>query len=590
MAQHTKFVLVTGGVASGVGKGSVTSALGVVLRSHGVRVTAVKVDPHLNVDSGQASAFEPGEVYVLDDGGQVDMDLGEYERNLDLRLTAGHWVTSGKIFEQVITREKSGHYLGESVRMVPHATDAVQDWIADVAGRPVDRSGLPPEVCFIELGGTAGDFELSLYLEALQQLAFKVGTDNFCVVHVTLLFNHSREGDQKTKPTQHSVRMLREAGLKPDFLICRADGPLEDATRRKLSQCCQVPFDCVLALYAMSNIDRAPLLLAEQDVGVSLCARLCLRNDDVVTPVLPLPDAAVGDACEARLGDWRMLADRKDLCTEEVLIAIVGKHGGSHDAYMSVWKALRHAGVEAHLHLEVLAVESADLEANVQFADARRFDTAWQRLRSASAVVLPGGFRDRSVEGRLRALHYCRTSHTPVLCIAAGFQLAVVEFARAELCLESAHSTEFDEATPHPVVVFMPEASAAVMGGTMRLGARTTHLLDEESLAFRLYGGRKAVQERHRHRHEVSAQFVPSLEGRGFVFSGRDDRGQRMSIGELRGHPFFIGAQFHPEFASRPASPAPLVLGLVLAAARRLDRRLKEDGGLLRPGAGFERH
>mmetsp|Transcript_43440 Transcript_43440/g.93060 ORF Transcript_43440/g.93060 Transcript_43440/m.93060 type:complete len:599 (-) Transcript_43440:76-1872(-) len=588
-----KFLLVTGGTVSGLGKGTSTSSIGVVLKSHGLRVTAVKIDPYLNIDSGTMNPFDHGEVFVLEDGGEVDLDLGNYERFLDLRLTSMHSITSGKIYEQVLKRERTGHYLGKTVQTVPHVTDAIQDWIIDVASKPVDRSGLAPDVCLIELGGTVGDLDCAMYLEALQQLMFRVGKDNFLVAHVGMVPVMGATGEQKTKPCQHSVKLLREAGLKPDLIFCRSEQILEEATRRKLSTFCQVPTGCIASLYDVSNIYRVPLLLAEQEIDLQICQLFNLPHLAATTQsVIGLSDVAMhqvpGEARNARLADWKLLADRVDLCSEEVVIAVVGKYNGLHDSYLSVIKALKHATVEVGLHLCVEWVESGDLEPNVQSLDPRRYETAWWRLKSANGVLVPGGFGDRGAEGKIRAINYCRTSNTPFLGIAGGLQLAVIEFARAELGWESANSTELDEATPHPVVVFMPEASATVQGGTMRLGSRATLIADEASLAYRLYGGHPTIYERHRHRYEVNPQCVPALESKNLKFSGKDERGQRMQICELRHHSFFFCTQFHPEFRSRPASPSPPFLALILASAKRLEARFREEGSLLKPGSGFE--
>lgn len=588
-----KYFVITGGTVSGLGKGTAISSMGVVLRSHGLRVTAVKIDPYLNVDAGTMSPFEHGEVYVLDDGGEVDLDLGNYERFLDVSLTSGHSITSGKMFEQVIKRERMGHYLGKTVQMVPHVTDAIQDWIADIARRPVDSSGLRPDVCLIEVGGTVGDIETAVYMEALQQFSFKVGADNFCMAHVGMVPVMGATGEQKTKPCQQSVKLLREAGLKPDILLCRSEQPLEDATRQKLSTFCQVHPGNVVSLHDISNIYRVPLLLADQDIGGNVCRHFNLRREATITPTLTLSEIAItalgAEAQQSRLGDWRMIADRVDMCTEEVTIAIVGKFTGLHDTYISVIKALKHAAVEAGLHLSIEWVVSSDLEPNAKTLDQKRYDAAWGRLQNAAGVLIPGGFGDRSIEGKVLAACYCRTSNIPFLGISVGLQAAVIEFARAVLGWENANSTEFNDATPHPVVVFMPEASATVMGGTMRLGSRATVLKDADSLAYKTYSGKAVIYERHRNRYAVNAACVPAFESRGMRFTGQDDRGQRMEICELRGHPFFIASQYHPEFLSRPSQPAPLFLGFVLASARKFDKRLDDDGGLLRSGSGFEK-
>eukprot|EP00928_Gymnodinium_smaydae_P088438 TRINITY_DN72521_c0_g1_i1.p1 TRINITY_DN72521_c0_g1~~TRINITY_DN72521_c0_g1_i1.p1 ORF type:complete len:661 (-),score=86.06 TRINITY_DN72521_c0_g1_i1:175-2031(-) len=594
--ERVKFIVVTGGTVSGLGKGTATSSIGVLLRSHGLRVTAIKIDPYLNIDAGTMNPFDHGEIFVLDDGGEVDLDLGNYERFLDFTLSGSHHITSGKIFEQVIKRERTGHYLGRTVQMVPDVTDAIQDWILDVARRKVDKSGLRPQVCLIEMGGTVGDIETAVYMEALQQLFFKVGPEDFLMAHVGMVPVMGATGEQKTKPCQHSVKMLREAGLKPDILLCRSEQPLEDATRKKLSLFCQVPAEAVISMHDISNIYRVPLLLAEQQLGAQICRRFGLRHaENRISAALSLDDSVIHglaqETRELRLGDWRMIADRVDSCSEEVVIAIVGRYTGLHDSYISVIKALKHATIEAGLHLSIEWVDSGDLEPNVQLLDHKRHDAAWWRLKNAHGVVVPAGAPgDRGIEGKVMVANFCRSSNTPYLGINTGLQIAVIEFARNELGWENANSTEFDESTPHPVVLFMPEASAAVLGGTMRLGARTTVVSkDADTLAYKIYAGKAMIRERQRHRYEVNAACVQALESRGMRFTGQDERGQRMEIVEVRGHPFFFACQFRPELQSRPASPSPPLLAFILASARRLERRLEDDGGLLRPGAGFER-
>merc|ERR1719323_1576218 len=595
LAASMKYVVITGGTISGLGKGTTISSVGVVLRSHGLRVTAIKIDPYLNIDAGTMSPFEHGEVYVLEDGGEADLDLGNYERFLDLTLTSGHSLTSGKVYDQVIKRERAGHYLGKTVQIVPHVTDAIQEWIMDVASKPADSSGLRADVCLVELGGTVGDIESAVYLEALQQLVFHVGPENFLMIHLGMLPLVGATGEQKTKPCQHSVKILREAGLKPDLLMCRSEQEVDAATRQKLSLFCQVPPECVISLHDVSNLYRVPLLLASQDVGKLICQRLGFPGGDKlgpyskVAPTLPLGPAALPLGVESRrLGDWQVIADRVDKCREEATIAVVGKYTGNPDAYVSVVKALQHAALEAGLRLNVAWVDSAALEANRQTQEPGRYVAAWKTLQSAEGVLVPGGFGNRGIEGKVAAAGYCRKGQVPYLGICVGLQTAVIEFARSELGWEAANSTEFDEETPHPVVEFLPESSSTVMGGTMRLGSRATIIRDPESLACRLYGGRPVIYERHRHRYEVRASCVPAMERRGLHFAGQDGRGQRMELCELRGHPFFVACQFHPEFTSRPARPSPLFLGLLLAAKGRLEKRLDADGGHLRVGAGFE--
>jgi CTP synthase len=608
-----QYVVITGGTISGLGKGTTISSVGVVLRSHGLRVTSIKIDPYLNVDAGTMSPFEHGEVYVLEDGGEADLDLGNYERFLGVTLTSAHSMTSGKVYDQVLKRERTGHYLGHTVQMVPHVTDAIQDWIADAAQKPVDKSGRRADVCLVELGGTAGDIESAVYLEALQQMKYRVGDENFLMIHLGMVPVIGATNELKTKPCQHSVKILREAGLKPDLLMCRSEKVIDEATRKKLSLFCQVRPEFVISLHDVSNLYRVPLLLADQDVGRLICehfrieeasespqaspspgksGRCLARNMSAgltIAPTLPLGPAAVPIGAQSRrLGDWQVIADRVEECQVEVHIAVVGKYTGNPDAYVSVVKALQHAALEAGLHLKVTWVDSSALEHNTQGRDEKCYEAAWKQLRDAQGVLVPGGFGARGIEGKVATAAYCRTNGVPYLGICVGLQTAVIEFARNELGMEGANSTEFDEATPHPVVVFLPEASATVMGGTMRLGSRATIIRDTSSMACRIYGGKPVIYERHRHRYEVNAANVGAFEERGLRFAGQDDRGQRMELCELPGHPFYLACQFHPEFQSRPAAPAPLFSGLVLAAAGRLKERLSADGGNLRVGAGFE--
>eukprot|EP00927_Polykrikos_kofoidii_P057188 TRINITY_DN51308_c0_g1_i1.p1 TRINITY_DN51308_c0_g1~~TRINITY_DN51308_c0_g1_i1.p1 ORF type:complete len:688 (+),score=125.52 TRINITY_DN51308_c0_g1_i1:116-2065(+) len=584
-----KYLVVTGGTVSGLGKGTAISSIGVVLKGMGVRVTAMKIDPYLNVDAGTMSPLEHGEVYVVDDGGEADLDLGNYERFLSLELTSQHSLTSGKIYDHVIKSERKGNYLGKTVQMVPHVTDAIQDWIMEVAQKPVDGTGKRPQVCLIELGGTIGDIESAVYTEALQQLQFRVGRENFFAAHVGFVPVMGATGEQKTKPCQHSVKLLRMAGIKPDVLLCRSDRRVNDETRKKMSLFCQVADSCVVSLHDLSNIYRVPLLLQEQGVGEVICAHFGLLPA-TVSPVLPLSDASLGSQSRnVALGDWQVLADRVDACCREISIALVGKYTGLQDAYTSVVKALQHAAVEAGLRLVLVWVESSDLELNTREVESERYAAAWDCLKAADGVLVPGGFGHRGIEGKILAANFCRTSGKPYFGICVGLQIAVIEFARNVVGWSNADSTEFNEATPHPVVVFMPESSVTVMGGTMRLGSRATIIRDPKSMGCKLYAGRPVVYERHRHRYEVNASCVPAFEAAGLKFSGQDDRGQRMEMCEIPEHPFFFACQYHPEFKSRPACPSPPFLGLVLAAAGMLNQRIEEDGGVLRIGKGFER-
>ena len=564
---------------SGLGKGTAISSLGVVLKAHGYRVTSIKIDPYLNIDAGTMSPFEHGEVYVLEDGGEADLDLGNYERFLDVTLTTRHNITSGKIYDQVIKRERAGDYLGKTVQMVPHVTDAVQSWILDVASMPVDGKPGSPDICLIELGGTVGDIESAVYLEALQQLQYKVGPENFCNIHVGMVPVMGVVGEQKTKPCQHSVKLLREAGIKPDFLFCRADCPLEDATRSKLALFCQTPPTHVMSLHDVSNIYRVPLLLHEQRAGELVLSRLGLN---IQGPTASIP-----------MSQWEAMAARWDAvntqseCAADVKIGIVGKYNGLSDSYLSVIKGLQHAALEASVKMKIIWIDASGLEPNTKERDLAAYNKAWEDLKSVDGVLVPGGFGDRGVAGKVLAGSFCRQNNVPYFGICLGLQTAVISFARDELGYPDANSAEFDPSSNHPVVMFMPEQNGLQMGGTMRLGNRVTIIKDTESLAFKLYGKKPVVYERHRHRYEVNPQYVASMEAKGFKFSGHDDRGQRMEIAEIPSHRFYVASQFHPEFTSRPLRPNPLFLGFVLAAGGLLENRLEKDGGCLVPGSAW---
>jgi len=450
--KQVKYIVVTGGTVSGLGKGTAISSLGVLLRMCGLRVTSLKIDPYLNVDAGTMSPYEHGEVYVLEDGSEVDLDCGNYERFLDITLGQMHNMTSGKIFDQVIKRERTGEYLGKTVQLIPHCSDAVQDWITTVAMQPVDRQPGAPDVCLIELGGTVGDIESGVYLEALQQLQWKVGKENFVMIHVGMVPVMGVVGEQKTKPTQQSVRKLREAGILPDFLFCRSETPLEDGTRKKLSLFCQVPEEHVISLHDVSNIFRVPLLLAQQKMGTSMCARLGLPYNE---PENVIRDLGVPMSTQS-IADWKAMADRVDVITEEVVIGMVGKYNGLQDSYLSVLKSLKHATIEAGLHLIIEWIDSSDLEPNMRANDPAKYDTAWRRLKQVQGVLCPGGFGDRGVEGKALSSKYCRESNIPYFGICLGLQTAVIDFARHELGWDDANSTEFNENTKYPVVIFMP--------------------------------------------------------------------------------------------------------------------------------------
>ena len=542
-----KYVVVTGGVLSGLGKGITASSIGVLLKSAGLRLTSVKIDPYLNSDAGTMSPFEHGEVFVLDDGGEVDLDLGNYERFLDVALTRDNNITTGKVYANVIEKERRGDYLGKTVQVVPHITNEIQDWIERVAHVSADGSGETPDACVIELGGTVGDIESAPFVEALRQFQFRVGQENVCFVHVSLVPVMGPVGEQKTKPTQHTVKELRGLGIIPDILVCRSEKPLEEETRAKLAAFCHVGTDAVVSAHDVSNLYQIPISLYEQSVLNKVSNHLGFEVPDS----LPMLD------------DWKHMADKVDRLEEQVHIAMVGKYTGLSDSYLSVIKALQHSAFAVDRKLVIDWIESTDLDPhNV----TEKHDEAWELLRAADGVLVPGGFGNRGVEGKIAAANYARVNNVPYLGVCLGLQIATIEFCRNVLGLENANSTEFDENTPNPAVVFMPEISKTHMGGTMRLGTKPTPFLVDDCKMRRLYGGADHVDERHRHRYEVNPDLIERIEAEGLVYVGKDETGQRCEIMELENHPYYVGTQYHPEFKSRPNRPSPPFLGLLKAA------------------------
>ncbi|CAI0546161.1 unnamed protein product [Linum tenue] len=559
-----KYVLVTGGVVSGLGKGVTASSIGVILKACGLRVTSIKIDPYLNTDAGTMSPFEHGEVFVLDDGGEVDLDLGNYERFLDIKLTRDNNITNGKIYQAVIDKERRGDYLGKTVQVVPHVTDAIQDWIERVAQVPVDGKSGPADVCVIELGGTIGDIESMPFIEALGQFSYRVGAGNFCLVHVSLVPVLNVVGEQKTKPTQHSVRGLRGLGLTPDILACRSTSALEDNVKQKLAQFCHVPSESIVTLYDVPNIWHIPLLLRDQKAHEAILRVLNLHGYYSV-------------AKEPDLREWTARAELCDALHEPVRIAMVGKYTGLSDAYLSVLKALLHASVALQKKLVVDWVPATDLEDETAQENSDAYKAAWKLLKCADGILVPGGFGDRGVQGKILAAKFARENRIPYLGICLGMQIAVIEFARSVLNMQDANSTEFDTHTKNPCVIFMPEGSKTHMGGTMRLGSRRTYFHVNDCKSAKLYGNKSYVDERHRHRYEVNPDMVARFEDAGLSFTGKDETGQRMEIIELPNHPYYVGVQFHPEFKSRPGKPSPVFTGLIAAACGQLEGVLQQN-------------
>ncbi|OYR42735.1 CTP synthetase [Halorubrum sp. Ib24] len=526
-----KFVFVTGGVMSGLGKGITAASTGRLLANAGFDVTAVKVDPYLNVDAGTMNPYEHGEVYVLKDGGEVDLDLGNYERFLGTDMTFDHNVTTGKTYQHVIERERAGDYLGKTVQIIPHVTDDIK--------RRIREAAEGSDVCLVEIGGTVGDIESMPFLEALRQFAHEEDDEDILFTHVTLV-PYSKNGEQKTKPTQHSVKELRSIGLQPDILVGRSEDRLDRETKEKIALFCDVPTDAVFSNPDVEDIYHVPLMVEDEGLDEHVMERLGLAEE-------ALPKAE-------RSTEWRELVTRDR--DEELDVALVGKYA-LEDAYMSIHEALKHAGIQTGTEVNVLWVDADETTERHE-----------ERLASADAVVVPGGFGSRGTDGKIEAVRYARENDVPFLGLCLGFQMAVVEHARHVLGLEGAHSAEIDPDTPYPVIDLLPEQyETEDMGGTMRLGAHET-AIEPGTLAARVYDA-DSCTERHRHRYEVNPEYIEELEADGLTFSGRADN--RMEILERPDHPFFFGTQAHPEFRSRPDRASPPFVALVEAALGSTD-------------------
>ncbi|XP_012283141.1 CTP synthase [Orussus abietinus] len=551
-----KYILVTGGVISGIGKGVIASSFGTILKHCGIHVTSIKIDPYINIDAGTFSPYEHGEVYVLDDGGEVDLDLGNYERLLDVTLHKDNNITTGKIYQHVISKERRGDYLGKTVQVVPHVTDAIQEWVARVASESVTQDGNEPEVCIIELGGTIGDIEGMPFVEAFRQFQFRVKRENFCCAHVSLIPQPRSTGEPKTKPTQSSVRELRGLGLSPDLIVCRSEKPIGNTIKEKISNFCHVAPDQVITIHDLSSIYRVPLLMESQGIIEFLIDRLQLN--------IPTPRP------RNFMRKWRDLAEQIDHLRKDVNIALVGKYTKLEDSYASVTKALQHASIQVGFKLNVMYIEAINLEPSTKSKDPVVYHEAWQKLCRSDGVIVPGGFGSRGMEGKIEACKWCRMNDKPFLGICLGLQAAVIEFARNVLQLENVNSTEVDSDVENPLVIDMPEHNHGQMGGTMRLGKRYTRFTEGASIIKQLYGNKVGIEERHRHRYEVNPKYVPDLEAAGLKFVGHDDEKVRMEIIELEGHSYYVATQYHPEYLSRPLKPSPPFLGLILASVGKL--------------------
>ena len=516
------------------------------MKSAGLRVTSIKIDPYLNSDAGTMSPFEHGEVFVLDDGGEVDLDLGNYERFLDINLGRDNNLTTGKVYSKVIEAERRGDYLGKTVQVIPHITNEIQDWIERVAHIPADGDEQVPDACIIELGGTVGDIESAPYIEALRQFQFRVGRENVTFVHVSLVPVMGPVGEQKTKPTQHSVKELRGLGITPNILVCRSTKPMTEETKEKLAAFCHVAPEAVMSTHDVPNIYHVPLMLEKQ--GLCKILDIDCSNSTI-------------------LSDWRTMAHDLDLLSEDVSIAMVGKYTDLSDAYLSVIKSLQHAAMKVKRRLTINWIEASHLEDGWKKDNSQEYDSAWKLLRDSNGVLVPGGFGDRGIEGKILAAQYARENSIPYLGICLGLQVATIEFCRNVLGISGANSTEFDDNPEFPAVIFMPEISKTHLGGTMRLGSRPTIWQVDDCKIKQLYGDGASVDERHRHRYEVNPDLIEQIEDAGLRFVGKDETGQRCEIFELDSHPYYVGVQYHPEFKSRPGRPSPPFLGLLMAAA-----------------------
>jgi CTP synthase len=551
---RTKFILVTGGVCSSLGKGVTTSTIGALLRAEGFRVCSVKVDPYINIDAGLMSPFEHGEVYVLEDGGEVDLDLGNYERWLSVRLKRDHNITTGKVYDSLIKREREGKFLGKTVQLVPHFTNEVVERLVLQSQIPVDDSGLHPQICLIELGGTVGDLESAPFIEALRTLRFTSAPEDFCLVHCTYL---PVMGDQqKTKPTQHSCRALLSLGLTADFLVCRSEKPLEPDVRRKLSSQCGIQEKYIIGAHNADNLYEVPVMFAEQDIVAKVLYKLRLDSATAM-PQLNVPT----------INTFRRFAEILKCPTNPVVrIAFIGKYvSGGSDAYFSVLQTFEHCALALEVKLDIVFVDSEDLEGDTA-------DQAKAALSTCGGIYVAGGFGTRGINGKVAACEFARKNNIPYFGVCLGMQIAVIEVARNELHWADANSEEFNPASQHQVIKIM-ECDRKEMGATMRLGAKHVCIVEEPSILAKIYGGKVKVLERHRHRYEFNMQYFEDLKKAGITFTAVDDgvfgKDCRIEGIEISAHPFFLAVQYHPEFCSTPTDPSPPYLAFVAAIAKK---------------------
>jgi len=537
-----KYVFVTGGVVSSLGKGITAASLGVLLKRRGFRVSIIKMDPYINVDAGTMNPFQHGEVFVTDDGAETDLDLGHYERFIDESLTSDNTLTTGKIYSSVISRERAGQYLGATVQVIPHITNEIQESILKI-NSDVD-------VVISEIGGTVGDIEGQPFLEAIRQMTNRVGRENVLYCHVTLVPYIAAAGELKTKPTQHSVHELRRLGIQPDVIVCRSVSHLGNDIRDKIALFCSVPREAVVEAIDVSSIYKVPLQLYDQEFDTLVMKRLGLEPKQ-----------------EPALDDWRAFVEACENPEGVVEVAMVGKYVSHKDAYLSVVEALSHAGTANRVRVSIRHVEAEDVETQ-----------GISLLDGVHGILVPGGFGSRGVAGKMLAARFARERKIPYLGLCLGMQIAVVEFARNICGLDTAHSVEMDPATPDPVIHLMHEQERVRdLGGTMRLGEYPCEL-DVNSLSFAAYGGSSLIRERHRHRYEFNNDYREMMRSRGMRMAGICPGRDLVEIIELEDHPWFVGVQFHPELKSRPVRPHPLFVGFIRAARDRAEDSDKKGG------------
>jgi CTP synthase len=557
-----KYIVVSGGVISGIGKGVIASSTGLLMKTQGLKICSIKIDPYMNLDAGTMSPLEHGECFVLNDGGETDLDLGNYERYVNIELSRDHNITTGKVYMDVIEKERKGEYLGKTVQIVPHLTNAIQDWIERVSKIPVDSSGEEPDLCIIELGGTVGDIESAPFVEALRQFQFRVGKENFALIHVSLV--PVIHGEQKTKPTQAAIKDLRSLGLTPDLIAVRCQEKLEMSTIEKIAMFCHVGSDKIINVYDVNSTYHVPLLLKEQGM-IQTLNKILEINPDTISSNFKSLGANL-------FNKWNLLCNNIDVSDKTVEIALVGKYTNLHDSYLSVIKSLEHSCMKLQKKLKINWIDSSLLE-NCEQQD----NEAWATVKKSDGILVPGGFGSRGIEGMILAANYARENKKPYLGICLGLQVATIEYCRNVLNIKNATSCEFDSELspedPKAIVVYMPEIDQENLGGTMRLGIRTTNFSKdfEVSKIQKIYGGFDHVQERHRHRYEVNPKLIPDLESKGLKFVGKDESLVRCEILELDDHPYYVATQYHPEYKSKVLKPSPPFLGLVAAACGELN-------------------